>query len=63
MGAMATTTDLGAIVPLKITQDPMFDHEASLWLIDMGMLLALSALFTVLVARMLRRHEPAVMRK
>ncbi|MER6313172.1 FHA domain-containing protein [Streptomyces sp. NPDC001581] len=63
MGAMASTTDLGAIVPLKITQDPMFDHKASLWLLDIGMLLALSVLFTVLVARMLRRTEPAVMRK
>jgi hypothetical protein len=33
------------------------------WLLDMGMLLVLSALFGVLVLRLLRRHEPAVMRK
>ncbi|MFF3672848.1 FHA domain-containing protein [Streptomyces sp. NPDC002120] len=63
MGAMGTTTDIGAIVPLKITQDPLFDHKTSLWLLEIGMLLVLSALFTVLVARMLRRTEPAVMRK
>jgi hypothetical protein len=33
------------------------------WLLDMGMLLVLSVLFGYLVARLLRRHEPAVMRK
>ncbi|MFD3539261.1 FHA domain-containing protein [Streptomyces sp. NPDC058662] len=63
MGAMGNTIDLGAIVPGKITQDPLFDHEADLWLIEMGMLVALCVLFGVLVLRVLRRHEPAVMRK
>lgn len=63
MGAMANTIDLGAIVPGKITQDPLFDHEADLWLIEMGMLVALCVLFGVLVIRVLRRHEPTVMRK
>ncbi|MFD9304289.1 FHA domain-containing protein [Streptomyces sp. NPDC060048] len=63
MGAMANTIDLGAIVPGKITQDPLFDHEADLWLIEMGMLVALCVLFGVLVVRVLRRHEPAIMRK
>ncbi|MFE9479355.1 FHA domain-containing protein [Streptomyces spororaveus] len=63
MGAMAGTIDLGAIVPGKITQDPLFDHEAHLWLLEMGMLVVLSVLFGVLVARLLRRHEPTVMRK
>ncbi|MFD5411304.1 FHA domain-containing protein [Streptomyces nojiriensis] len=63
MGAMAGTIDLGAIVPGKITQDPLFDHEAHLWLLEMGMLVVLSVLFGVLVARLLRRHEPTIMRK
>ncbi|AWZ06963.1 MULTISPECIES: FHA domain-containing protein [unclassified Streptomyces] len=63
MGAMSNTIDLGAIVPGKITQDPMFDHEADLWLTEMGMLVALCVLFGVLVIRVLRRHEPAIMRK
>ncbi|MEV7561352.1 FHA domain-containing protein [Streptomyces sp. NPDC089795] len=63
MGAMAGTIDLGAIVPGKITQDPLFDHKAHLWLLEMGMLVVLSVLFAVLVARLLRRHEPTVMRK
>ncbi|WP_405495766.1 FHA domain-containing protein [Streptomyces sp. NBC_00096] len=63
MGAMSNTIDIGAIVPGKITQDPLFDHEANLWLIEMGMLVVLCVLFGVLVTRVLRRHEPSVMRK
>ncbi|MET9322347.1 FHA domain-containing protein [Streptomyces sp. NPDC003038] len=62
-GAMAGTIDLGAIVPGKITQDPLFAHEADVWLFDVGMLVGLSVLFGVVVARLLRRHEPAIMRK
>ncbi|MFB7783305.1 FHA domain-containing protein [Streptomyces vinaceus] len=63
LGAMAGTIDLGAIVPGKITDDPLFAHSAWVWLLDMGMLVALSVLFGVLVLRLLRRHEPAIMRK
>ncbi|MEW2634091.1 FHA domain-containing protein [Streptomyces sp. NPDC048389] len=63
LAAMAGTIDLGRIVPGEMTADPLFEHSAGLWLLDMGMLLVLSALFGVLVARLLRRHEPAVMRK
>jgi hypothetical protein len=33
------------------------------WLLNMGMLVVLSLLFGFLVSRLLRRHEPAVMRK
>ncbi|MFB7978813.1 FHA domain-containing protein [Streptomyces vinaceus] len=63
LGAMAGTIDLGAIVPGKITDDPLFAHSAGVWLLDMGMLVALSVLFGLLVLRLLRRHEPAIMRK
>ncbi|MFI9062253.1 FHA domain-containing protein [Streptomyces sp. NPDC053429] len=63
LGAMAGTIDLRAIVPGKITDDPLFAHSAGVWLLDIGMLVALSVLFGVLVARLLRRHEPAIMRK
>ncbi|QES51558.1 ABC transporter ATP-binding protein [Streptomyces venezuelae] len=63
LGAMAGTIDLGAIVPGKLTQDPLFAHDAGVWLLNMGMLIALSVLFGVLVLRLLRRHEPAIMRK
>ncbi|MGW7357042.1 FHA domain-containing protein [Streptomyces sp. NPDC054802] len=63
LGAMAGTIDLGRIVPGELTADPLFEHSAGVWLLDMGMLLVLSVLFGVLVLRLLRRHEPAVMRK
>ncbi|MGW7439730.1 FHA domain-containing protein [Streptomyces sp. NPDC054849] len=63
MGAMAGTIDLGALVPSTITQDPMFDHDAGVWLLEAGMLVALSVLFGLLVLRVLRRNEPAIMRK
>ncbi|MHC6629607.1 hypothetical protein ACYTFC_26565 [Streptomyces globosus] len=63
LGAMAGTVDLGAIVPGALTADPLFAHDTRVWLLDMGMLAALSVLFGVLVARLLRRHEPAIMRK
>ncbi|MFD7028673.1 FHA domain-containing protein [Streptomyces sp. NPDC059917] len=63
LGAMAATIDLGALVPGKLTDDPLFAHSARIWLLDLGMLVALSLLFGLLVSRLLRRHEPAIMRK
>ncbi|WKV75566.1 FHA domain-containing protein [Streptomyces sp. PCS3-D2] len=63
LGAMAGTIDLGAIVPGPLTDDPLFAHSPGVWLLNLGMLVVLSVLFGVLVARLLRRHEPAIMRK
>ncbi|MFF5703141.1 FHA domain-containing protein [Streptomyces sp. NPDC012794] len=63
LGAMAGTIDLGGIVPGTLTDDPLFAPSAGVWLLDVGMLAVLSLLFGLLVARLLRRHEPAVMRK
>lgn len=63
MGAMAGTIDLARIVPGKLTSDPLFAHEKGVWLLNMGMLVALSGLFGIVVLRLLRRHEPAIMRK
>ncbi|MEH0420667.1 ABC transporter ATP-binding protein/permease [Streptomyces sp. B21-083] len=63
LGAMAGTIGLSRIVPGDLTGDPLFEHSAGVWLIDAGMLLVLSAMFGYLVLRLLRRHEPAVMRK
>ncbi|MFE9674287.1 FHA domain-containing protein [Streptomyces sp. NPDC006259] len=62
-GAMAGTLDLGRIVPGDLTGDPLFAHSAGVWLLDVGMLVVLSAVFGYAVTRLLRRHEPAVMRK
>ncbi|MFG3000405.1 FHA domain-containing protein [Streptomyces sp. NPDC048340] len=63
LGAMAGTIGLGAIVPGELTDDPLFAHTTGVWLLNLGMLAGLSVLFGVLVARLLRRHEPAIMRK
>ncbi|WP_455359103.1 FHA domain-containing protein [Streptomyces sp. SYSU K21746] len=62
-GAMSGTVDIARIVPGKLTTDPLFEHSADVWLLAMGMLVALSVVFGFCVMRLLRRHEPAVMRK
>ncbi|MCT9109033.1 FHA domain-containing protein [Streptomyces mirabilis] len=63
LGAMSGTIDLGRIVPGALTSDPLFRHEPSVWLVNMSMLVVLSIVFGCLVARLLRRREPEVMRK
>ncbi|MEU8596360.1 FHA domain-containing protein [Streptomyces globisporus] len=63
LGAMAGTIDLARIVPGELTSDPLFEHAAGIWLLNMGMMVVLSLLFGYVVAKLLRRREPAVMRK
>ncbi|NBE56118.1 ABC transporter ATP-binding protein/permease, partial [Streptomyces boluensis] len=63
LGAMAGTVGLARIVPGELTSDPLFQHTAGVWLLNIGMLLVLSAVFGFTVSRLLRRTEPAVMRK
>ncbi|MFE7132151.1 FHA domain-containing protein [Streptomyces sp. NPDC057638] len=63
LGAMAGTIGLHRLVPGALTADPLFGHSVGVWLTNMGMMVVLSALFGFLVARLLRRREPAVMRK
>ncbi|MER7394687.1 ATP-binding cassette domain-containing protein [Streptomyces sp. NPDC000151] len=63
LGAMAGTIHLHRIVPQGITADPLFRHEAGIWLLDMGMLIVLSLVLGFLVAKLLRRREPEIMRK
>ncbi|MFE9452826.1 FHA domain-containing protein [Streptomyces sp. NPDC006739] len=60
-GAMAGTIGLDRIVPGQ--SDPLFRHSTGVWLLDMAMLLVLAAVFGLVVSRLLRRREPAVMRK
>ncbi|GGZ34497.1 FHA domain-containing protein [Streptomyces poonensis] len=66
VAAAGTTLDFNRISPNTedpAGTDPLWDHEASAYLIDMAALLALAAVCAFLVARFLRRHEPEVMRK
>ncbi|MFE8948978.1 FHA domain-containing protein [Streptomyces sp. NPDC007856] len=63
LGAMAGTVGLSRIVPGNLSADPLFRHSTGVWLLDLAMLVVLSVLYGLVVARLLRRHEPAVMRK
>ncbi|AZK92791.1 MULTISPECIES: ABC transporter ATP-binding protein/permease [Streptomyces] len=63
LAAMAATVGLGRLVPGALTADPLFEHSAAVWLLDMGMMVVLSVLYGWLVALLLRRQEPSVMRK
>lgn len=63
LGAMAGTVGLARIVPGELTGDPLFRHSAGVWLLNVAMLVVLSVLFGYVVSRLLRRHEPAVLRK
>jgi ABC-type transport system involved in multi-copper enzyme maturation permease subunit len=62
LGAMAGSIDLHQIVPGALTADPLFAHLKHTWLLDMGMLVLLSVVLGLLVSRLQRRHEPAIMR-
>lgn len=63
LAAMGGTIGLARIVPGKVSSDPLFEHSAAAWLLNMGMLVVLSVVFGLAVARLLRRHEPVIMRK
>ncbi|MEU6773582.1 FHA domain-containing protein [Streptomyces sp. NPDC046759] len=63
LGAMAGTVGLSRIVPGPLTTDPLFRHSAGVWLLDLAMLVVLSIGYGLVVTRLLRRREPAVMRK
>ncbi|MFF2779074.1 FHA domain-containing protein [Streptomyces sp. NPDC058052] len=61
--AMGATIDIGAVAPSEKTDDPLMAHTAAAWLFDMGMLVVLCVVLGFAVARLLRRHEPVVMRR
>ncbi|MEY9841662.1 ATP-binding cassette domain-containing protein [Streptacidiphilus sp. EB103A] len=63
LGAMAGTIDLHRIVPGTLSSDPLFAHSAGVWLLNLGMLVLLSLVLGLLVARLLRRREPTIMRR
>ncbi|WP_031523956.1 FHA domain-containing protein [Streptomyces sp. NRRL F-5123] len=60
------TADLNTLLPWDQTHrtvDTLWKHSAGTWTLDVVVLLAMAALCGVAVARLLRRHEPEVMRK
>nr|WP_197287575.1 FHA domain-containing protein [Streptomyces apocyni] len=65
VAASGATLDFNLISPPKPGEDsdPLWDHTAATWGLDMLALIVLGVLCGFLVARFLRRHEPEVMRK
>jgi ABC transport system ATP-binding/permease protein len=64
LAAMAGTLDVGRLISLPgESSDPLWKQAAGIWTLDMAMLVVLTVGFTFLVAVMLRRQEPEVMRK
>lgn len=68
IGAAGTTLNLGKLMapwdPQNPTNtDPLWDHTAAQWFMDVSVLLLLGVICGFAVARLLRRHEPEVMRK
>ncbi|MFH9983794.1 FHA domain-containing protein [Streptomyces sp. NPDC017179] len=66
VAAAGATLDFNNIAPNTddpSSTDPLWNHTASAWSLDMVMLIVLGVVCGFLVARFLRRHEPEVMRK
>ncbi|MFI5758451.1 FHA domain-containing protein [Streptomyces sp. NPDC051569] len=63
-----TTLDLAHLMPPwdprnPTALDPLWEHSAGQWGIDIGILLLMGVAGGFVVSRLLRRHEPEVMRK
>ncbi len=66
LAGTATTADLNtltaSIADPDAGGDPLWNHAAGWWLLDVSMLIALGVACGFLVMKFLRRHEPEVMR-
>ncbi|MGW2865159.1 FHA domain-containing protein [Streptomyces sp. NPDC001205] len=68
IAGVGTTLDLAHLMgPMDQNDptnlDPLWKHEASQWFLDISVLLFIGVALGFVVARLLRRHEPEVMRK
>ena len=59
------TANLNVLLPWDRTTsgDPLWKHTTGIWTLDVVVLLAMSVVCGLIVSRLLRRHEPEVMRK
>ncbi|WP_202232956.1 FHA domain-containing protein [Actinacidiphila reveromycinica] len=62
-GATASLNTLLPWDPTRKTHDALWQHTAGAWTLDVLVLLVMAVLCGFVVARLLRRHEPEVMRK
>ncbi|MEU3750610.1 MULTISPECIES: FHA domain-containing protein [Streptomyces] len=63
-----TTLDLARLMPPwdhknPTDTDPLWEHTVGQWSLDLGIQLLMAVVCCFVVARLLRRHEPEVMRK
>lgn len=57
--AVASTADPNHLLPAKATPfDPLWQHQASTWLTDMGAMIALSVVFVIITWWRLNRLSP-----
>ncbi|MEU8952657.1 ABC transporter permease, partial [Streptomyces sp. NPDC048489] len=65
VAAAGATLDFNRISPPKagISTDPLWDHTVHAWTMDLAVQIILGVIFGFIVSRLLRRHEPEVMRK
>lgn len=67
VAALGTTVELGRLMPQDkkdpTNTDPLWDHSLDQWVTDVGILVGMSVLCYFIVIRLLRRHEPEIMRK
>ncbi|MCX5534405.1 FHA domain-containing protein [Streptomyces sp. NBC_00006] len=68
VGAAGATLDLSKLMPPWDPQnpndlDPLWEHSVTQWGINLTVLIVLAVVCGFAVARLLRRHEPEVMRK
>ncbi|WP_326808906.1 MULTISPECIES: FHA domain-containing protein [unclassified Streptomyces] len=67
IAGLGTTIELGRMMPQDkkdpTNTDPLWEHTLSQWTIDVGILVLMGILCGFVVIRLLRRHEPEIMRK
>ncbi|MFK0295698.1 FHA domain-containing protein [Streptomyces sp. NPDC090442] len=64
VSAMGATADMNTLLPWEVGHpDPLWKHQTGVYVMDVVILLALGVGLAFVVARLLRRHEPEVMRK
>ncbi|WP_078969822.1 FHA domain-containing protein [Streptomyces natalensis] len=64
VSAMGATADMNTLLPWEPgNPDPLWKHQTGVYVMDMIILIALGVSLAFVVARLLRRHEPEVMRK
>ncbi|WP_328387946.1 FHA domain-containing protein [Streptomyces sp. NBC_00400] len=64
VAAMGATADMNTLLPWEPgNPDPLWKHQTGVYVMDMIILISLGVALAFVVARLLRRHEPEVMRK